>query len=226
MISCIITRYNETIDWIQYIQNEVSVFYIYNKGSNDNLFKNYNPPENSVKVIKLPNIGRSDHTIAHHILENWDTLENTLVFLPASILMCNLKGYYLNCIRKNIQNINNFKGFYSPRFRKVSSKFNYSIVDYQPVGLLNKNDNPFIKSEFQDFQTWKKEVVDDRPIHYVTFRNTFIVNKENIKYISKEIYNNILKSVSVGDKLENGHFTERIWAHLFRQFSFDFTPFQ
>ena len=43
----------------------------------------------------------------------------------------------------------------------------------------------------------------------------------NIQFINKEVYQNLLTSLSVGDNIENGHFAERIWAHLFRQYSFD-----
>ena len=52
-------------------------------------------------------------------------------------------------------------------------------------------------------------------------RGMFAVCKENILHIKKEIYTNLLESLSVGDNIENGHFAERIWAHLFRQYSFD-----
>ena len=52
-------------------------------------------------------------------------------------------------------------------------------------------------------------------------RGMFIVCKENIKHIDLQIYKNLLESLSVGDNIENGHFAERIWAHLFRQYSFD-----
>ena len=58
-------------------------------------------------------------------------------------------------------------------------------------------------------------------MHYVSMRGMFVVNKENILHIPKQIYENLLKSLSVGDNIENGHFAERIWAHLFRQYSFD-----
>ena len=51
---CIITRYNETIDWIEYIQPKVDIFYIYNKGENDNLFKKEIPAEwvHKIKIQK------------------------------------------------------------------------------------------------------------------------------------------------------------------------------
>jgi hypothetical protein len=222
--ACIITRYNETIDWIEYIQSKVDIFYIYNKGENDVLFKNPVPPELSqkMKIEKLPNIGRIDHTIVYHILKNWDNLEETLISLPGSILMCYAKGSYLTGINKRIEIYKErYRGFYSPRFSKVSSHFNYSIDNYQAEGHCNRNNNPFIKSEYPDFQTWKKALIDERPMRYVGMRGMFIVHRENIKHINKKIYENLLESLSVGDNIENGHFAERIWAHIFRQYSFD-----
>jgi hypothetical protein len=36
----IITRYNEYVDWIDYIINKVDFIYIYNKGPNNLIFKN------------------------------------------------------------------------------------------------------------------------------------------------------------------------------------------
>jgi hypothetical protein len=223
-VECVISRYNETIDWIKYLPYEsINAITVYNKGLNDNYFRSECPDvcHDKIQYHRLPNIGRMDHTIVYHILENWDTLEEITVFLPASILMNEKKGLYLSLISKNIANIHGYKGFYSPRFQKVWRSFNYSINDYQSEGQCNRNNNPFIKSEYPDFKAWKRTLVDDRPIRYVAFRGMFIVAKENIKYIDKSVYTRILNSVSVGDNIENGHFAERIWAHLFRQLPTD-----
>jgi hypothetical protein len=225
MKTVIITRYNEKIDWIDYIIDSVDQIIIYNKGTNDDLFKNYQPPA-KVVIVKLPNIGRIDHTLVHYILENWDNLPDTLISLPASILMCAKKGHYLNAMRKRFDNVQSYHGFYSPRFHKVNPEtFNYTIDNYQAEGYCNKNDNPFIKSEYPDFRAWKLALIDDRPIRYLGMRGMFIVAKENILHIKRSIYENLLKSLSVGDNIENGHFAERIWAHLFRQYSFDLQMF-
>ena len=40
----IITRYNEKVDWISYIIDNVDQVIIYNKGPNDDLFKDYTHP--------------------------------------------------------------------------------------------------------------------------------------------------------------------------------------
>ena len=79
--------------------------------------------------------------------------------------MCAKKGSYLNAMRKRFDNIERYHGFYSPRFHKVNpSQFNYTIDNYQAEGYCNKNNNPFIKSEYPDFRAWKLALIDDRPI--------------------------------------------------------------
>ena len=216
---CIITRYNEYIDWIDYIIKDVDFIYIYNKGDNDNLFKYFvltDEIKAKISIERLPNIGRIDHTLVYHILNK--PLADNIVNLPGSILMCQKKGAYLSAIRRRIKNYREFnKGFFSPRFIKVNHDYNYTISNYQAEGACNKNNNKFIKSEYPDFQTWKKAIIDDRPIRYLAMRGMFIVAKENIEYIDKSIYEKLLISLSVGDNIENGHFAERIWGHLFRQ---------
>jgi len=222
MKTAIITRYNEKIDWIEYIIDDLDQIIVYNKGSNNDLFKTYVPPP-KVVIMKLPNIGRIDHTLAYYILENWENLPDTIINLPGSILMCAKKGSYLNAMKKRFNLVKEkYNGFYSPRFHRVNPEtFNYTIDNYEAEGYCNKNNNPFIKSEYADFKEWKMALIDDRPVRYLAMRGMFVVSRENILHIKRSIYENILTSLSVGDNIENGHFTERIWAHLFRQYSFD-----
>jgi len=222
MKTAIVTRYNEKIDWIEYIVDSVDQVIVYNKGNNDDLFKNFVPPA-KVVILKMENIGRIDHSLAHYIVENWENLPDTIVNLPGSILMCAKKGAYLNAMKKRFDIVKQrYNGFYSPRFHKVNpNTFNYSIDEYHAEGYCNRNNNPFIKSEYPDFIAWKNALIDDRPIRYTAMRGMFVVSKENVVHIKKGVYENLLKSLSVGDNIENGHFAERIWGHLFRQYSFD-----
>jgi hypothetical protein len=171
-------------------------------------------------IIKLPNVGRIDHTIAYHILSNWDNLPDNLVFLPGTSVMCLKKGQYLYSIKKNLQNLKSkHRGFFAPRFYKVNEDFNFIREDYIASGRCNRNGNQFIRSEYPNFQTWKSAIIDDLPMKYVQYRGMFAVSKENILYVNKQIYDNLLTSLSVGDNIENGHYAERIWAHLFKQFN-------
>lgn len=222
-VDFIITRYNEFINWIEYLPESLNNIYVYNKGYNTFLTKGQNV-KNSEKIIlmTLDNVGKSDHTIAHHIITHWNELPDVCVFLPGSIMMNPEKGKYLGNIVKNIESIETrHKGFYSPRFKKVSTKYNFSKKEFNEKINRNVNNTEFIPSEWATFKDFKKALIDDRPIHYIAFRGMFIVCKENIKHISPEIYYNILKSTSVGENSENQMYVERIWAHLFRQYSFD-----
>jgi hypothetical protein len=222
-IECVISRYNEYINWIVTLPCYISKIYIYNKGENERYFNDFIPsPEILAKLvfIKLPNIGRIDHTIVYHILNNWDNLPDNLIFLPGTSTMCLKKGQYLGSIKRNLQKLKSkHLGFYAPRFFKVNETYNYAINDYMASGRCNRNGNKFIKSEYPHFQAWKTAVIDDLPMKYVQLRGMFAVSKENILYINKQIYEKLLESLSVGDNIENGHFAERIWAHLFKQFT-------
>ena len=223
---CLVTRYCEYIDWIQYIPQRIDTIYIYNKGPNDMLFKQYVPTEQmlkKIKIIKYKNIGRIDHTLAYHILEHWDVLPDIIISLPGTVMMSENKGrYFSSMVKKFLKIKNNYGGFYGPRFRRVDDTFNYSgLVDYQVEGICNRNSNKFVKSEYPDFKTWKLAVVDDKPMKYIAMRGMFVVCKENILHIDKQIYSRLLESLSVGDNIENGHFAERVWAHLFTQYSFN-----
>ena len=94
MKTALVTRYNEKIDWIEYIIDSVDQVIVYNKGNNDDLFKTFVPTA-KVVVLKFENIGRIDHTLAHYIIENWENLPDTIISLPASILMCQRKDHIL-----------------------------------------------------------------------------------------------------------------------------------
>ena len=218
---CVITRYNEHLNWIVSLPDTITKIYIYNKGTNENYFKNYTiTPQLKSKItfINIENVGRIDHTIVYHILNNWENLPDNLIFLPGSAVMCSKKGLYLSMLKKNLQKIKTkYHGFYAPRCFKVIDSFDYSINNYEPLGKCNRNKNKFIKSEYPSLKAWKSAIIDDVPLEYIQFRGMFMVSRENILYIKKNIYDNLLKSLSVGDNIENGHYAERIWAHLFKQ---------
>ena len=65
------------------------------------------------------------------------------------------------------------------------SKLNYNIDNYQAEGACNRNNNPFIKSEYTNFQAWKNDIIDKLPIKYVQYRGMFVVSKQNILYVNK-----------------------------------------
>jgi hypothetical protein len=71
MITIIVARYNENIEWTKQFQNVI----IYNKG--DKLEDGYNE-------IILNNVGREGHTYYKYIYDNYENLEDYTVFLQGN----------------------------------------------------------------------------------------------------------------------------------------------
>ena len=76
MSTIIIARYNENLDWL-YKYKEFKII-IYNKGENFNF-------KGESKIIDLPNIGRESHTWLHHIITNYEKLDDVNIFLQGRI---------------------------------------------------------------------------------------------------------------------------------------------
>jgi hypothetical protein len=218
-VDVVITRYNEFINWIDYLPDNVRNIYVYNKGFNDQLFKNHESRYSEKIIIKnVENLGKNEHTILYHIINNKDSLADTNVFLPGSIMMNPLKGKFLGNIIKNIPFVNGkYSGFYSPRFKKVKKNYNFSIKENQ-VEPVKRNFNGLesIKSGFTDFKTFKETLIDDKPLKYMCYRSQFIVSKENILQVDLSIFEKLL-SLLQSENCDDCYYIERIWAHLFKR---------
>jgi hypothetical protein len=70
MTKFVIAKYNENIDWLNRLKHN---YVIYDKSSN--------PVSGS---ISLPNVGREAETFLHHIISNYDNLDDVTVFLQAN----------------------------------------------------------------------------------------------------------------------------------------------
>jgi hypothetical protein len=69
----LVARYNEDIEWTNQFTNVV----IYNKGTK--LENNYNHEE-----IMLENVGREGHTYYKYICDNYDNLDDYIIFLQGN----------------------------------------------------------------------------------------------------------------------------------------------
>jgi hypothetical protein len=74
----VIARYNEDLSWAKNMPVENTQIFIYNKGG-----KIYDNFSNNTTVIDLENIGREAHTYLHHIIENYDSLPEKIIFTQA-----------------------------------------------------------------------------------------------------------------------------------------------
>jgi len=217
-IDVIITRYNEFINWIDYLPENIRNIYVYNKGYNNNFFKNHVTKYSEKLIItNIRNVGKIEQTICYHIINNTQSLADTNVFLPGSILMNPQKGKYLGNIIKNIKNIDKYSGFYSPKFKKVNKNYNYVIKEKNiNENSRNINNSEVTKSEYTSLLDFKNQLINDKPLKYISFRSQFIVSKENILKVPLSLFKDIEKVVSVGENCDSCYYLERLWAHLFK----------
>ena len=80
MITIVVARYNEKVEWVNALKNDNVNVNIYNKGEkleDDSLEHSYNE-------IQLNNVGREGHTYYKHICDNYDNLTDYTVFLQGN----------------------------------------------------------------------------------------------------------------------------------------------
>ena len=75
-VQLVISRYNEDLEWLKEFPFTLFTdIIIYNKGVNNEF---YHP--DVVKMVRVKNVGRCDHTYLYHIIENYDKLKDITIF--------------------------------------------------------------------------------------------------------------------------------------------------
>lgn len=80
----VVAHYKENIDWLESVPDEINV-YLYCKGDWCDLStcERFGDRPN-FKILTLPNIGNEQHTYFHHILNNYEKLEDLIYFTQAN----------------------------------------------------------------------------------------------------------------------------------------------
>jgi len=74
----VISRYNEDISWVDDTILENFNVFVYNKGSNLGHIH-----LNRFNIIEIENTGRESHTYLHHIVDNYNSLPEKIIFTQA-----------------------------------------------------------------------------------------------------------------------------------------------
>ena len=187
----VIARYQENLEWA----NGVSPSIVYNKDTS---------PHNSIHpVISLPNVGREGHTYLHHIITNYDSLDDYTVFL---------QGYpfdhtpYLEGIIKEIKDtiINN--GHIS--FRNISR----SIL---PVVVT---DHVSDWNGYYNLDEVYTKIFGKTTANY-SFEfgagAQFVVSRDTILTRPKSFYENMITLLDKECNPPEGFSVERLWTMVF-----------
>uniref|UniRef100_A0A6C0JKE2 DUF3431 domain-containing protein n=1 Tax=viral metagenome TaxID=1070528 RepID=A0A6C0JKE2_9ZZZZ len=210
-IILIISRYNEKLEWLKEEPFNKYPVIIYNKGPNDDFYK----PEKLIKIVKVDNIGRCDHTYIYHIINEYDNLYNINVFLPGSANMDNKKHHALALFNK-IEESN--KAVFLSNKTSLSEWYDFKLDEWKASSPENNIINPENKlklSEIRPFGKWYEHNFKNIELEYVTYGGMFSVSKEDIIQHPKNYYEKLIKYLENSSNPECGHYFERAWYAVF-----------
>jgi hypothetical protein len=207
----VVSVYNENLEWLDLEPYKSFDKIVYHKGEKA-------VPECKIdhcKIVKLPNVGRCDHTYLKHIIENYDNLKPVTLFVTGSCRSLTEKRELLDKVlikmletKTTIMYVT--RGPPDPDFQ----------IDYHKSGDIN-NRQRNIKSELQKspirpLKRWFEHNFPGEIIKYVHYKGTFAVSKEHIHNRTKEFYQKLIKYLEEDSNPEVGHYMERSWATIFQ----------
>lgn len=215
-MNIIVSRYNEELSWtLEYPFNQFN-YIVYNKGINDIFEKKH-----VVSVIDIPNIGRCDHTYLYHIVSNYGSLSDIIIFLPGSVNMEQKKDIAIKLL---IHILNTKKASFIGR--EVKSIFhlfeNFSLTEWVCQDKVNKelnNESQLFLCPQRPFGNWfLKHKFNDTNYH--CYYGIFSIDKRDILQHPMERYQQLVDELAVHSNPEVGHYTERAWGSIFGPFQY------
>jgi hypothetical protein len=231
MIKLVVSRFAENVFWVHHIPENCSVL-IYNKN---------NKPLSKIKcqIIDLENVGRESHTYLHHIVVNYEKLDDITIFCQGDPFEHNSffdrtvaeiasKGMESQITPMTYQWKHNHPPFEvifdrrSTFYLETISRFNMcplrfldaNIVElaraYRQVHLDLKDADDLIQHFCKLIKLPDKP---DKPTHNFFYSGCFAVKKEAILKHSKDFYQRCIEVLLQNEC--HGYMFERIWYKMF-----------
>ena len=217
-IEFIITHYNESFKYLDYLPNNQKIT-IYHKGDKnlikDNIFKK------NVTIIKLDNIGRDSHTNIYHISKNYKNLSMINFFITGSFLSYEDRVKSLVEVFAKITSPfkKKYKGFYGS-FDDKKNFFKKNKIKLDPkFRILQHKGERLIPSKIFPFDSWFKFYFPEKKLikKLESLNGILAVDKKNILSIQKKIYDKIVEEFKiVNESYESVHYIERAYTSMFK----------
>ena len=212
-VELVVARYNENLNWLNrrpFNNYDVS---IYNKGPNDNFTVN----NKNIRVTKLSNLGKCDHTYLYHIIKNYDNLSDVTVFLPGSLNMRpKMKKARQILHELDMQKRTVFIGQHMADVKR--DLYNFKLDEWKTSSTENFNQNPESKlmlASPRPFGKWYESKFGDIAIQHVSYGGIMAISKAHILQHPKKYYENLIQDLDKSSNPEAGHYFERAWAAVF-----------
>ena len=224
----VVSRFNEQLEWMQGLPLEhFDRVFIYNKGKDDlNLDGCTSRCKETHQVIKLPNVGKCDHTYLHHIIAHYYDLPDVTVFLPGC---CDDEVKWFNAIvTVTVALTRGDSMFVCHEYKEgVRAHFFPLYMDtYASRDKRNRNDDheqeaqktlaqQLQPSPVRPYGIWYAMHFPNTEVHHVAYFGIFAASKQHIHNRDFDGYVSLYKYVNTHANPEVGHYMERSWLAVF-----------
>lgn len=217
MVTVVVARYNEGLQWtLEYPFNQFN-YIVYNKGGNEDFVRT-----RVKQVVRLPNVGRCDHTYMHHIVHNYNKMDGILVFLPGSVDMPYKKEKAVLILKyilakKRALMVGNAKG----NMRRTYGDF--TLDEWRCTHAANAAANPetaLTLSAIRPFGRWYDAHFGTAVADFLALHGILSVSARDVTQHPVIRYASLLKELGVSSNPEVGHYMERAWAGVFSPLRF------
>jgi hypothetical protein len=215
-LDLVVSRYTEDLKWMSKMPMHLfDRVFIYNKGDDD-----FEMPceVKSFEIIKLPNVGKCDHSYIYHIITRYYDLASTTVFLSG---VCDQREKWFNAlVTVLIATSNQTSAFVTHEIKPNvrDAMFMLHMDSYESKDPRNKekvNQASMQASTFRPFGLWYANTFGNIDINQVAYFGIFAVAKKEIYNRDIDFYVNIYSMLNKHANPEVGHYIERSWVAIF-----------
>jgi Protein of unknown function (DUF3431) len=210
-VQVVVSRFAEDLSWLDELPFKDVL--VYDKGSTP-----HNAPPH-VKVQKLPNVGKCDHTYLYHLHTWYDSLADVTVFLPGSVMSDELKKRKMRSVIAAVQRTGR------SAFPAIPCDIALHILcPWFQLGGWKTSDPSNTSSLVDGFMQpcperplgrWYAKNFPGISVHNVWLQGIFAVDRTHAMHCSRERYRKLLRYVDNHPNPEAGHYIERCWEAIF-----------
>ena len=174
------------------------------------------------EVVTLPNVGRCDHSFAHYLGERADFGADVILFLKDTH---RIHQPALGRSLTKVVGLAASAGFACGQQPWGQLSAWHLSRDLLTLTMRNymKSRSDF-KSRFASMREWLRAFrwpgvaqLEAAPIWPVCYGGVFAASRSAASKVPRSFWNELSASLSRGDNIEEGHFTERLWAAVLGQ---------
>lgn len=214
-VQVVVARYAEDVSWLRHLPFTDVI--VYDKNDLGDTTSG-DPPANA-RVVKLPNVGRCDHTYLHHIVSHYDRMADVTLFLPGSCADFKDKWSKMEWVVGHVSKTGDsafpVHGHTRRPIHRALHRFRLS--SYRASHTANSGVNPESRLQLcPDRPLGKWWVANGLPDeHDIVYQGIFAVSRRHIAQQPKARYAKLLKYVDSHSNPEAGHYLERAWMAVF-----------